>query len=159
MPRHPTEKLPFGASVTAVDFGFASANDFWSEVVLRAHSRFLGHESRQHAIEAAWAAWHLHEWLWQEMHPGAKASGSDYNEFRDGLLDACPELACMRDVVDASKHRGLSRGAGAIETAEETKQGSVPGHVLRVHVEGTEQGFEDLLERVIDWWKTRHFPS
>lgn len=141
-------------SVTHVDFGFTSATEFWHEVVLRARSRFLGHESRQHAVEAASAAWHLHEWVWHDKHLGGRASGADYMAFRDGLLNACPELAWMRDVADAGKHQRLGRpeikndpgGSGRIAAS------------LRIGVEDKNHDFADALNRVIGWWRTHHFP-
>jgi len=147
------------APVPHVDFGFTSATEFWDEVVLRAHSRFLGHQSRQHAIEAAWAAWHLHEWIWNDMYPGGKASGADYTAFRDGLLAACPELAWMRDVTDAAKHRtGTGKLKGAVSGAPGMEHAHV-GTPLRIHVDGEDCDFADALERVIDWWRLHHFPS
>ena len=142
-------------TLTHVEFGFTSAVEFWHEVVLRARSRFLGHQNRQHAIEAAWAAWHLHEWIWHDMHSGKRASGGDYTTFRDGLLAACLELVWMRDVADAGKHRALGR-------AEIMKGRARSGHArtpLCIHVDGKDYEFADALERVIGWWRTHHFPS
>lgn len=159
MAEQPRGKKPPAKTVTRVDFGFASAAEFWDEVVLRAHSRFLGHQSRQHAIKAAWAAWHLHEWIWHDMHPGGKAAGADYTTFRDGLLAACPELAWMRDVVDAAKHRtgtGKQKGVVSGSPAMEHVHAGTP---LRIHVDGEDCDFSDALERVISWWRTHHFPS
>jgi hypothetical protein len=164
-----TDKLPFAPSVTAVDFGFTSARQFWDEVVVRAHSRFLGHPSRQHAIEAAWAAWHVHDWVWRDRHAGTKPADK-YTAFRDGLLNACPELAWMRDVADAGKHRGL--GSAKTSTVARTRRyegevsfrpfGVDPAHAgasLRIRANGKDHNFADALEQAIDWWKTHHFSS
>ena len=172
MPKPARRKKRPPETVTHVDFRFTSAAEFWNEVVLRAHSRFLGHQSRQHAIEAAWAAWHLHEWIWHDMRPSRKASGADYTTFRDGLLAACPQLSWMRDVADAAKHRGLGRrsaeppalaGIGRQEGEVPSRPfGMEPANIgtpLRIHVTGTDHDFVDALERVIGWWRTHHFPS
>jgi hypothetical protein len=130
-------------TVTHVDFGFTSAREFWHEVVLRARSRFLGHQNRQHAIEVAWAVWHVHEWVWRDMHAGGKTSGADYTAFRDGLLNACTELAWMRDVADAGAHRVPGRA---------DKKGRAgyrhAGARLHIHVDDKDHAFADALERV-----------
>ena len=141
-------------SATHVDFGFTSATEFWHEVVLRARSRFLGHESRQHAVEAASAAWHLHEWVWHDKQLGGRASGADYVAFRDGLLNACPELAWMRDVADARKHQGLGRA----EVKNDPRGAGRIAASLRIGVEDKNHDFADALNRVIGWWRTHHFP-
>jgi hypothetical protein len=171
MPKPSLGKKP-PAAVAQVDFGFTSATEFWDEIVIRAHTRFLGHESRQHAVEAAWAIWHLHEWLWHDKHPGGRTSGADYMAFRDGLLNSCPELAWMRDITDAGKHRELGRGGRETTAAarKRSEKGEVPyrpssaeqGHTgapLCIHVDGDDHDFADALERVIGWWRSHHFPG
>lgn len=96
-----------GREVQYVNFGFESAHDVWAEVVLPAYERFIAVPSRANAIDVSGHAWHIHEWIWHEQHPGSDTrNNKDYESFRDKLLSDCPELAWVRDVADAGKHCG-----------------------------------------------------
>ena len=96
-------------SVLYVDFGFTSAKEFWREVGLPAYDRFKANPNRQTAIEASLHAWHVHEWVWHDANRDMDTKGPAYDAFRDALIAKRPELAWVRDIADAGKHRGLSR--------------------------------------------------
>jgi hypothetical protein len=97
-------------SVRYVEFGMSSARQYWVDVGLPAYECFLASPTPAAAITASWPAWHVHEWLWHERHPGVDHHGHpDYLTFRDCLIDQCEELDWVRDIADASKHRGLGR--------------------------------------------------
>lgn len=99
-------------NVLYVDFGYATAREMWEEVGLVAYQRFTGGQSRANAVEAAVHAWHIHEWAWHEANPGIDTQRNPaYRAFRDNLFTTCPELAWVRDIADAAKHRGLGRPA------------------------------------------------
>jgi hypothetical protein len=51
------------APTVIVDVGYSSAQEYWHEVVLGAYRRFTELPNRANAIEAALAAWHLHDWV------------------------------------------------------------------------------------------------
>ena len=97
-------------TVKYVDFGIASAKQFWDESVIPAYEKFKTQPNPSNAFGASFHAWHVHEWIWHERHPGEDTSGNrDYEAFRKNCTDSCPELAWLRDVADAGKHRGLGR--------------------------------------------------
>ena len=92
-----------------VDFGFESAKEFWFDVVLPAHERFRSVPSRANAMDAATHLWHFHEWLWHDnLHGRDKRRDDDYKAFCSKLEEECPQIFWVRDIADASKHRGLS---------------------------------------------------
>jgi hypothetical protein len=104
--------MPSNRTVLYVDFGYVSAREFWQEVGLPAINRFLLEGNRGNAIEASSQAWHIHEWVWHESHPGEDTRyNTDYRTFQNDLIVRCPELAWVRDIADAGKHRGLGRPA------------------------------------------------
>jgi hypothetical protein len=53
--------------------------------------------------------WHFHDWVWHDQNPGQNSGGAAFDEFRRQVLKDCPELGWLRDVTDATKHRGLGR--------------------------------------------------
>lgn len=119
--------MPSNRSVRYIDFGYTSAREYWDEIGVPAHQRFLAAQNRQEAIGASFPAWHVHERVWHESNPGSETQGNiSYYAFRDRLTKECPELAWVRDIADAGKHRGLGR----------------PGHVRRVSM-----GESSLLTR------------
>lgn len=96
--------------VRYVDFGFTSAKEFWREVGMPAYGRFTATPNRQTAIDASTHAWHVNEWVWHDNNPGVDTQGNQtFVVIRDGLITACPELAWVRDIAEAGKHRGLGR--------------------------------------------------
>lgn len=157
-----------------IDFGYTSAHQFWLEVVLPTYERFKAEPTRQNAILAALSAWHVHEWLWHEQHPGENTwKNRDYESFLDQLLKTCPELAWIRDIADASKHRGLGRSTVQVKrTRSENRYIGPLGTVgcgelalgeLRVVstpliitlTDGSTYGFAQVLSGVIEFWKTK----
>ena len=81
-------------TVQYVDFGFAFAREFWVELVIPGYERFIGQPNRANAITASGHAWHVHEWIWHDQHPGDDTRNSiPYKTFQKTLIDQCPELA------------------------------------------------------------------
>jgi hypothetical protein len=166
--------MPSNRNVLYVDFGFASARQYWDEVVLPARDRFTAAPNRTHAIEAAVAAWHLHEWLWHERNPGEDTQGNKkYRAFRDTLLSDCPELTWVRDVADAGKHRGLGRQAEVRRMMDSAAAGGfgafafgvspfggtepVPIPLTIALNDGSYHQLKDVLTKVIEYWRTSWF--
>jgi hypothetical protein len=87
-----------------IDFGYRSVEQYWTKVVLPSFDKFKLAPDQASAIQASIPAWHLLEWLWHERRPS-----QPLDDFRANILKACPELAWLRDVADAGKHRGLKR--------------------------------------------------
>ena len=149
-----------GKTVRYVNFGFSSAaaKEYWAEVLLPAYERFNAEPSRGNAIMASLPAWHIHEWIWHQQHPGAETRNSkDYTQFHDALLDDCPELAWIRDVADAGKHCGLGRPTLEVREAVNTWPLNTTPLTITLD-DGRTHDFADVLSRVIEYWRTKHFP-
>jgi hypothetical protein len=147
-----------GKTVRYVNFGFNSAKEYWAEVLLPAYERFNAEPSRGNAIMASFPAWHIQEWVWHQQHPGAETRNSkDYTQFHDTLFDDCPELAWIRDVADAGKHCGLGRSTLEVREAVNTWPLNTTPLTINLN-DGTTHEFADVLSRVIEYWRTKHFP-
>jgi hypothetical protein len=148
-----------GRAVQYVDFGFTSAREYWDEVVLPAYERFQAEPSRGNAIPASLLAWHIQEWIWHDEHPGEDTRSKDYQPFQEKLFLDCPELQWIRDVADASKHRGLGRQKPKVEVRE--VKGTWPHNATPFTMrldDGTRHDFADVLQRVIEFWRAKYFP-
>jgi hypothetical protein len=160
-----------------VDFGFMCAREFWVEVVLSSYEQFRAEPNRANAITASGHAWHVHEWIWHEQHPGDETrDNDDYKNFRTRLFDDCPELAWIRDVADAGKHRGLGRraevqrvvsgsrfvsgiGTVALNTVTFNDSPRVTTPLAITLTDGSTHGFAEVLSRIIiDYWRAKYFP-
>jgi len=111
------------------------------------------------------------EWLRYEKQPP-----QTLDEFRANVLKKCPELAWLRDVAEAGKHRGLNRTSVTVKrvlpswvkilgTFGTFAIGTMPygGRVvtgpLSIELDdGTTHNFSDVLSRVIDFWRNNYFP-
>lgn len=164
-------------TVLYVDFGITSARQFWDENVIPAYERFKTQPNRANAIDASFHTWHVHEWIWHEHHPGEDTRRNiDYETFRTDCIDNCPELAWLRDVADAGKHRGLGRSAEVRRVASETREvggaygtgaygvgpygaGTLVATPLSITLtDESTHDFAEALSRVMDYWRRKHFP-
>jgi hypothetical protein len=161
--------------VLYVDFGFTSAREFWGEVVLPAYEQFNAKPNRANAITASVHTWQVHDWIWHELHPGQDTYGHEpYKQFQNALFSDCRELAWIRDVAEASKHRGLSRKIDVRRMKRETRfigpfntaplntvplnaVYSVSTPLVITMADGSVHGFSKVLSRVIDYWRAKHF--
>ena len=163
-------------TVKYIDFGETSARHFWEENVVAAWETFRARPNRANAIMASLVAWHMHEWVWHEHHPGVKMrSNPEYSAFKDDLFRDCCELEWIRDVADAAKHRGLGRGKIRVQRVAQSTYGIGPlgtyplGTIplatvvvkstpLFIHLDdGRKVEFEKALSRVIDYWRKKYF--
>jgi hypothetical protein len=147
-----------GRTVQYVDFGFTSAREFWSELVLPSHERFKADPSRANAMIASLVAWHVQDWIWHDQRPGEDTRNSkDYPLFQAKLFNDCPELAWIRDVADAGKHRGLGRPTLEVREVANTWPLNTTPSTIKLD-DGTVHDLADVLSRVIEYWRTRYFP-
>jgi len=160
--------------VRYVDFGFTSAKEFWREVGLPAHDRFTANQNRRTAIEVSFHAWHVHEWVWHDTNRGLDTEGPAYATFRDDLIARRPELAWVRDVANAGKHRGLSGPGlvvGSVDTREpaalafrstpityEDQAGVFGGGLTIELLDGTRYQVASVLATVIEFWEGHFGP-
>lgn len=153
----PPEIRVIAGAVRYIDFGLSSARDFWENVVLPTVDEFEQYPCPRTAIVAAAMAWHVHEWMWHENHPGTETKGSqDYKTFVDGLVNGCQELGWLRDVGDGGKHRGLGRKTVKVQQAK--PRANAPSLTIALE-DGTTHDFGDVLKRTIDYWRANHFPD
>jgi hypothetical protein len=142
-----------------------------------AYEDFKAQPNRANAINASIYAWQVHDWLWHEQHRGEDTrSNPSYRKFERDLMDACPELAWIRDVADAGKHRGLGRPNAEVSRVRTGMRliggplGSMPlgaaplgSGILETTplsitlTDGSVHDFAAVLLRVIDYWRTTHF--
>lgn len=157
-------------SVRYVDLGYSSAREWWDEVGLPAHRRFVDEGSRQTAVDACMHAWHVHEWHWHEMNPGSDTRGNaDFTKFQHELVTACPELEWVRDFADASKHRGLGR-PGTVTAVHNKRPVSIllglrdasgrslmsPARPVTLELtDETTVPLSEVLETVVSFWNER----
>jgi hypothetical protein len=163
-------------SVQYIELGYTTAEQYWREVAWPAYERFKLAPSRQAAIEASMPAWHIHEWIWHEKNPGEDTHGNKkFRKFQKRILTDCPQLSWIRDVADASKHRGLGRQpleikrmslrrrfSGAISGAP---IGALPisgnglGKLAIVLNGGSTHDLSDVLACVVGYWQGNWFAA
>ena len=137
--------------VVEVDLGIRSAAGFWELVVLPNYEAFKADPNPASAVNSAWAAWQLHDWIWHEQDPkeGKRA-------FQGSLFTACPEIGWIRDVADASKHRRLNRRNVQVrEIANNWPMNASPRSIILR--DGTEHDLADVLALVIEYWRANYF--
>jgi hypothetical protein len=141
-----------------VDFGPVWTRKYWTEVAEPAYDRFVNHETRGNAIAAFLQLSPLPDWLWHEQHPGEDTRKSKgYDQFRQQLFSNCPELAWVRDVADAGKHRGLGRSDVQVREVAKTW----PSNTLPLKIildDGSEHNITDVLIRIVEYFRKKHFP-
>jgi hypothetical protein len=147
-----------GRAVQYVDFGFTSAREYWTELVLPAYEDFKAEPTRRNAIMACFPAWHIQDWIWHQQHPGQDTrNNNDYQLFQQQLFADCSELQWIRDVADAGKHRGLGRQSVEVREVKGTWPLNATSWTITLD-DGTQHDFADVLERVIAFWRVNYFP-
>jgi hypothetical protein len=157
-------------SVRYIDFGFTCARDFWQELVLPSYAQFEADPNRASAITASILAWQMHEWIRHEQRPVIRK-----DIFQKTLIAGCSELALIRDVADAGKHRGINRAADVQKVGPKRRivgpYGTVtfgmgpPFGEVRVDTtpllitlaDGKNLGFSAVLSCVIAYWRANYF--
>jgi hypothetical protein len=153
LPLRTTDKV-----VQYVDFGFTSAREFWTEVVLLAYECFKAEPTRGKAIMTCFPACHILDWIWHQQHPGEDTrNNNDYRVFQQQLFANCPELQWIRDVADAGKHRGLGRQSVEVREVKGTWPLNATPLTMTLD-DGTQHHFSDVLECVIEFWRAKYFP-
>lgn len=160
-------------TVKYVAFGIASAKQFWVEIVTPAYEKFKAEPNAANALIAAILAWQVHDWIWHDQHPNEDTHENKaiYNAFKQRLVCDCPELAWIRDVAEAAKHRGLGRPDVEIRSMESQahfiyypgRAGRPMGSTMwrkpfTIELDdGTEHNFAEVLSHVIDNWQNKYF--
>jgi hypothetical protein len=150
---------------TYVDIHLNSVEDYWNGPVLQNLRAFQQEQSATSLFNAATSIWHLHDWLWHDRNPGEDTKGSGkYLDYRNRLVAASPELALLRDIADASKHKGLGRRDVKVRAAEQRIEGTPIGLTLiftrevpRFYIVVDDETKHDALAvvlKAVEFWRT-----
>ena len=166
--------MPSNRVVTYIDIDLNSVEAYWNGPVSQNVRAFESEPSSTTLFNAATSVWHLHDWVWHDRNPGEDTRHSrDFEAYRNQLISACPELGWLRDIADASKHRGLGRKTD-IQGAEPRKEGTPIGlllaltrEVLRFYLvlnDDTKQDAHAVVRTAVEHWrsvelKDRKLPS
>ena len=142
---------------SADDIAYASAREFWDEIVLASAGRFKTDPTRAHAMAVAIYLSHFLDWVFHEKFPGEDTHGNPaYAAFKDMHHRACPELAWLQDLADIAKHRSLGRKCVSLKKVVVTP-GSPPQiseNLLELELaDGTRHRFAEVTARAIDYWR------
>lgn len=96
-------------TVTYVDIGLPSPSAYWAQQVVPNVVDYRTTGEPRFALQAARDLWHIAEWVWHSQNPGVDTHDPSFSTWRNAQMQACPELAYLRDIADASKHCGLGR--------------------------------------------------
>ena len=119
--------------VTYINLGLNSVEDYWRELVVPNVQEYMRDRKLRTAFNAALALWHLVDWAWHEQHPGQDTRANhEFKAYQQRLIAACPELAWLHDIAEATKHRGLGRDGIKVEEAMKTQLGKRPPFVVMV---------------------------
>jgi hypothetical protein len=112
------------------------------------------------AFNCAVTAWHITDWLWNEVCGDAGVS-RDLAQFQTAVQDRCREVRLCRHIANASKHGGVDRGYDPeIEVIVEAKDEPVPfeevGHSQHWEIIISDHGSKTdalvLFYRVYQFW-------
>jgi hypothetical protein len=155
-------------SATYIDIGYASAREFWDEIVLASAGRFKTDPTRAHAMAVAIYVSHFLDWVFHEKYPGQDTRNNQaYADFKAQHHGACPELIWLQDLADVAKHRGLGRdgvslkqlaGSGAHQEGTITDVLGSRTEISEVPLEleladGTRHRFSEVVAHAIEYWR------
>lgn len=116
------------------------------------------------AMNFAWTAWHLTEWVWkghlESNRQSAFTSVNSTADFKNYVCNHCPEMRIMRDIANGSKHFRLDRNNPKVQGTE-LHMGSFDNSFSRafdistldvVLDDSSLVYFEDTIQPVIDFW-------
>jgi hypothetical protein len=162
MERQPGILMSSNHVVTYIDMGLNSVEEYWGELIIQSVRKFQAEPSTATLFTASLNAWHLHDWVWHDQNPGENSRGTAFSLYRDGLTQACPELGWLRDIADASKHRGLGR-LPEVKGAAPRKVGTPIGLLLSLTREvlqfvlvlndGSQHPADEVLRTAIEFWR------
>jgi hypothetical protein len=163
--------MPSNKVVTYIDIDLNSIEEYWNGPLSLNVRAFQAQPSPTTLFNAATSVWHLHDWVWHDRNPGIDTRGSkEFEVYRNRLIEGCPELGWLRDIADASKHRGLGRKT-KIQGAEPRKEGTPIGLLLALTREVlasiscsmTTRSMNAVLLAAVEFWrielKDRDLPS
>jgi len=92
------------------DLGFRSDAEFFDNLVRPDMAAFKANPGVREGFHLATSLNHMLDWHWHTLHPGVTTKNQPaWSSMRDAMTAACPALAKIQDLCDASKHCGLDR--------------------------------------------------
>ncbi|MDP3299278.1 MAG: hypothetical protein Q8M38_04150, partial [Phenylobacterium sp.] len=150
-------------TVKYVDIGLPSPLDYWNQQVLPNVVDYRTTGEQRFAMQAARDLWHIAEWVWHSQNPGVDTHDPSFGAWRNAQIQACPELAYLRDIADASKHCGLGR-TPIVDQAKPrvVHYASMPipintypiRELILVMTDGSEVIFDQAIQAATDQWCT-----
>jgi hypothetical protein len=152
---------------TYIDVSYASAQEFWDEIVLASAGRLKSDPTRAHAMACAIYLTHFLDWVFHEKHPRDDTAGNTvYVAFKQRHQAACPELGWLAELSDVAKHRGVGRqvrlkklkGSSVWRKGTITDELGTHPHLSKNPlilelVNGTQHHFDEVVEKAINYWK------
>jgi hypothetical protein len=148
-------------TVKYVDIGLASPGAYWAQQVVPNVVDYRTTGEPRFALQAARDLWHVAEWVWHSQNPGVDTSTPAFGVWRNAQVQACPQLAYLHDIADASKHCGLGRTPMVMEARPRiVRYGSLPlllsSHpvleLILVMTDGSEVIFDSAIQAATEHW-------
>jgi len=144
-------------NATYIDIGYASAQEFWDEIVLASAKRFKTDPTRAHAMAVAIYVTHFLDWVFHEKHPREETLGNPlYVAFKQRHHRGCPELDWLEDLADVAKHRGLGRRQVMLKKLEDgaVRLEGTSGHPLILDLaDGSHHRFDEVTKKAVAYWR------
>jgi hypothetical protein len=144
-------------SGTYIDAGYASAQEFWDEILLASAGRFRTDPTRAHAMAVAIYAAQFLDWVFHERYPGQDTRDNQtYAAFKAKHYDACPELGWLQDLADVAKHRGLGRAGVRLKQLADTHgaRTEISEKPLELELaDGSRHRMDAVVANAIAYWR------
>lgn len=109
-----------------------------------------------HALNCAITAWHITDWLWQDISPELKFAlqMNQCKDFQDYVRATCPELNLCHQIANGSKHCLLEHKPDTTISAD-ISDGEGYDYGNPVIVEGdTQHSADDVFYAALHWFQT-----
>ena len=136
--------------------------DFFKKLLDEREDFLKNPTSSRHAINCAFTAWHIYEWVYSEYqsHPFMQQFKNS-KQFRDWLLKKNRDFQLIRDLADGSKHFSLNRPDNTILGTHIKRKGELFGRrplaedtlILQMKfMNGSSMSFDDLFYVITIFW-------
>jgi hypothetical protein len=144
-------------------FEIATARDFYNKLLEDYAAFNEDPTSSRLAINCAMTAWHLSDWIYYDYQSTLITLFPKIRLYQEFLsIQHCTDLEIMRCITNGSKHcaphngKQMVQGTGihkGVFAKQFSRQHDI-SYLKVMLVDGSEARFEDVLERVIAFWRT-----
>ena len=96
--------------VLFLDFGIENAKGLWDRMVRPNLDEFRRDPTPKSAHNLATSLWPVVNWIFYDRHPNEDDRSHIYTQFCSDQISRCNHVGSVREIANAWKHRGLSRG-------------------------------------------------